>query len=47
MPKMKFMEAIRETIRHEMAADPYLFLIGEDVGEYGGEQGVTGDLWHQ
>jgi len=41
------MEAIRETIRQEMAADPYLFLIGEDVGKYGGEQGVTGNLWHQ
>ncbi|MBC7225127.1 MAG: alpha-ketoacid dehydrogenase subunit beta, partial [Anaerolineae bacterium] len=47
MAKMKFMEAIRETIRQEMAADPYLFLIGEDVGKYGGEQGVTGDLWYQ
>ncbi|MGQ9585803.1 MAG: alpha-ketoacid dehydrogenase subunit beta [Anaerolineae bacterium] len=47
MPEMKFMEAIRETIRQEMAADPYLFLIGEDVGKYGGEQGVTGDLWYQ
>lgn len=47
MAKMKFMEAIRETIRQEMAADPFLFLIGEDVGKYGGERGVTGDLWYQ
>lgn len=47
MPKMKFMEAVRETIRQEMEKDPTLFLIGEDVGPYGGEQGVTGDLWQQ
>lgn len=47
MVEMKFMEAIRETMRQEMAADSNLFLIGEDVGKYGGEQGVTGDLWDQ
>lgn len=47
MPKMKFMEAVRETIRREMEKDPTLFIIGEDVGPYGGEQGVTGDLWQQ
>lgn len=47
MARMKFMEAVRETIRCEMEKDPYLFLIGEDVGPYGGEQGVTGDLWKQ
>jgi acetoin:2,6-dichlorophenolindophenol oxidoreductase subunit beta len=47
MAKMKFMEAIRETMRQEMAIDPYLFIIGEDVGPYGGEQGVSGNLWQQ
>jgi acetoin:2,6-dichlorophenolindophenol oxidoreductase subunit beta len=47
MTTMKFIEAIRETMRQEMAADPTLFIIGEDVGPYGGEQGVTGDLWFE
>lgn len=47
MPEMTFMEAIRETLRSEMEADPNMFIIGEDVGPYGGEQGVTGDLWKQ
>ena len=45
MALMTFQEAIRETIRQEMAADSRLFLIGEDVGPYGGEMGTTGDLW--
>ena len=47
MARMTFMEAIRETIRQEMAADPRLFLIGEDVGPYGGEMGLTQGLWEQ
>lgn len=47
MSEMTFMEAIRETLRSEMEADPHMFIIGEDVGPYGGEQGVTGDLWKQ
>ncbi|MFB0546439.1 MAG: alpha-ketoacid dehydrogenase subunit beta [Anaerolineae bacterium] len=42
---MTFMEAVRETMRQEMAKDPHLFLIGEDVGPYGGEMGVTAGLW--
>ena len=47
MAEMTFMEAIRETIRSEMKKDPTLFIIGEDVGKYGGEHGVSGDLWQQ
>ena len=47
MSEMTFMEAIRETLRAEMDMDPHMFIIGEDVGPYGGEQGVTGDLWEQ
>jgi pyruvate dehydrogenase E1 component beta subunit len=45
MAQMTFMAAIRETIRQEMKADPYLFMIGEDVGPYGGEHGVSQGLW--
>jgi pyruvate/2-oxoglutarate/acetoin dehydrogenase E1 component len=47
MAEMTFMEAIRETLRQEMAADPNLFVIGEDVGPYGGEMGLTQGLWEQ
>lgn len=47
MSEMTFMEAIRETLRSEMEKDPNMFIVGEDVGPYGGEQGVTGDLWKQ
>jgi acetoin:2,6-dichlorophenolindophenol oxidoreductase subunit beta len=42
-----FMAAIRETLRAEMRADPNLFVIGEDVGPYGGEMGVTQGLWEE
>jgi pyruvate/2-oxoglutarate/acetoin dehydrogenase E1 component len=47
MTATTFMGAIRETIRQEMASDPLLFLIGEDVGRYGGEMGVTQGLWEE
>jgi pyruvate dehydrogenase E1 component beta subunit len=47
MPVMSFMAAIRESLRQAMRDDPTLFLLGEDVGEYGGELGVTGDLWKE
>ncbi len=42
---MTYMEAIRETIREEMRKDKYLFMIGEDVGPYGGEMGLSQGLW--
>lgn len=34
--KMTFREAVREGIRHAMHKDPQVFLMGEDVGHYGG-----------
>lgn len=42
---MTYMEAIRETIREEMKKDKSLFMIGEDVGPYGGEMGLSQGLW--
>jgi len=42
-----YMEAVRETIRKEMRRDPYLFMIGEDVGPYGGEMGLSQGLWEE
>lgn len=47
MPEMTMMTAIREVIRQEMAADPHLFMIGEDVGPYGGEHGLSQGLWDE
>lgn len=43
---MTYAEAIREALALAMAADPAVFLMGEDVGTYGGAFGVTGDLMH-
>jgi acetoin:2,6-dichlorophenolindophenol oxidoreductase subunit beta len=45
MATMTFMAAIRDALRREMELDPHLFVIGEDVGAYGGEMGVTQGLW--
>ncbi len=45
MTEKSFMDAVRDAMRDEMEADPDLFLIGEDVGPYGGEHGQTKELW--
>lgn len=45
MSKFTYADAIRQAISEEMAADPDVFLIGEDVGEPGGVFGVTKGLW--
>ena len=37
-------EAIREVLREELAADPGVVLVGEDIGVYGGAFGVTRGL---
>ncbi len=39
-----YAEAIREALREEMRKDPGVFLIGEDIGLYGGAFGVTQGL---
>jgi hypothetical protein len=36
-----YLEAIREGLWEEMERDPNVFLIGEDIGEYGGAFKVT------
>ena len=45
MPQLTFAKAVRDALHSEMAADPTLFLIGEDIGRYGGELGATHGLW--
>lgn len=41
MREITYAEAIREALRSEMARDPRVFLLGEDIGIYGGAFGVT------
>ena len=43
--KLTFREAIRQALADEMALDPNVLLIGEDIGVYGGCFKVTGDLY--
>ena len=41
---LTYREAMREAIREAMRADPRVFLMGEDVGPYGGSFGVSRGL---
>ncbi len=44
MRELTYAEALREGLRQAMAADPNVFLLGEDIGIYGGAFGVTAGL---
>lgn len=44
MRELTYAEALREGIRQMMAKDESIFVIGEDVGVYGGAFGVTAGL---
>ena len=44
---MTYSEAIREAIAEAMTADDRVFMLGEDIGVYGGAFGVSGDLYHR
>lgn len=44
MREITYGEALREAMRQAMANDPRVFLIGEDIGIYGGAFGVTAGL---
>lgn len=48
MPKeLSYLEAIREALAEEMRRDPAVFVLGEDVGAYGGAFGVTQGLFEE
>jgi 2-oxoisovalerate dehydrogenase E1 component beta subunit len=50
MPDVKelsYLEAIREALVEEMRRDPKVFILGEDVGPYGGAFGVTQGLFEE
>ncbi|HXZ47983.1 MAG TPA: pyruvate dehydrogenase complex E1 component subunit beta [Usitatibacter sp.] len=44
MTRMSYREAMRQAHREALAADPRVFLMGEDVGLYGGTYAVTKGL---
>lgn len=45
--EITYSEAIREAIGQAMEADESVFMLGEDIGVYGGAFGVSGDLYHR
>ncbi|MCS6848144.1 MAG: alpha-ketoacid dehydrogenase subunit beta [Anaerolineae bacterium] len=47
MPTLTYSEAINQALREEMARDPSVFIMGEDVGVMGGVFGVTQGLLQQ
>jgi 2-oxoisovalerate dehydrogenase E1 component beta subunit len=44
---LTYLEAIREGLAEEMRRDPKVFILGEDVGAYGGAFGVTQGLYDE
>src|ERR1700741_2031163 len=48
MPKeVSYLDAIREALAEEMRRDPKVFVLGEDVGPYGGAFGATQGLYEE
>ena len=45
--ELSYLEAIREALFEEMRRDPKVFVLGEDVGAYGGAFGVTQGLFEE
>src|SRR3989442_8875517 len=45
--ELSYLEAIREALVEEMRRDPKVFVLGEDVGPYGGAFGVTQGLYDE
>jgi pyruvate dehydrogenase E1 component beta subunit len=45
--ELSFAQAIQEALAQAMETDPRVFLMGEDIGVYGGAFQVTGDLVHR
>src|SRR5215831_5955036 len=45
--ELSYLEAIREALVEEMRRDPKVFVLGEDVGPYGGAFGATQGLYEE
>ena len=44
MPEITYREAIHDAVTEEMRRDENVFLIGEDIGTYGGAFGVSAGM---
>jgi pyruvate dehydrogenase E1 component beta subunit len=47
MRRLSYREAMREALREALAANPRVFLMGEDIGKYGGTYAVTKGLFDE
>jgi 2-oxoisovalerate dehydrogenase E1 component beta subunit len=47
MPTLTYLEAINQALHQEMEADERVFIIGEDVGEFGGAFQATAGLYQK
>ena len=47
MKTITYRDALKEALRDEMLRDDTVFLIGEDIAEYGGAYKVTDGLWKE
>lgn len=47
MPKIRYREAVNQALDEEMARDPAVFLMGEEVAQYHGAYKVTQGLWEK
>src|SRR4028118_2234335 len=47
MAETLLFNALREALDEEMARDSAVFVLGEDVGQYGGSYKVTKDLYNK
>ncbi|MBN1123114.1 MAG: dehydrogenase E1 component subunit alpha/beta [Anaerolineae bacterium] len=46
-PEMMYSQALAQAMREEMTKDERVFLMGEDIGLYGGAYGATRGLWEE
>ncbi len=47
MPYTTIAQALRETLRQQMQRDPRVFILGEDVGKFGGAYRITEGLYEE
>ncbi len=47
MAELTYLEAIKEALREELKRDDSVYLIGEDIAQYGGCYGVTAGLYEE
>ena len=47
MPVITYREAVSQALKEALEEDERTFLIGEDIGPYGGAFAVTKGLWEQ